>query len=406
MEVAGDWTLLKPAHVESCAHSRQTAPMRLPLIVLVLTGCGSLKTRIDAPVGLQCDRLIIPSGSLEAQLGEAVGGDCVVLPSGTYEGSFVLPKDVSLTAAEGASVTLKGTSSAPVLRIEGGPRSIVRGLKIIAGQGFGIAIDPGPASLVAVTVSQSSRGGLSSTCTRSDCDQREVVLEDCELSANAVGLVAVGSVLKMEHGRIADSKGAALSSGSGIVGTAGASLTLRGVTIENNENVGVLIDGAATRATVDGCTVKDNRSRGIWIQGPVGAGAVLVTGGELSGNGLVGIGARDTSGLTIRNSNVTSTVLVKVPVDISTFEDIGDGIGLFSGTRSTTLEAVVSKGNSRAQVLADQCGAGVKIGGELSGGQFRIVVQRTANPVDVPAQSVDLPGRELAVKSDPIELMP
>ncbi len=368
--------------------------------------CSGLSSHLGAPAGLVCDRLLVPSGTLTDALAKAKPGDCVLLATGTYEGAFVLPRDVSLAGSDDATVVLKANGAEPVLRIEGGTRSVVRGLKIIAGEGIGIAIDPGPASLLGVTVTQSTRSAVTSTCTRPDCDQRGVTFKDCIFTANAVGLDVAGATVTVEGGRIADQHGGSLSSGSGVVASAGANLTLKGVTIENNENVGVLIDGPATRAMVEGCTVNGNKGRGVWIQGPVGAGAITVWGGQFTGNSLVGIGARDTSGLTIRNVTVADTQLVKVPIDLSAFENVGDGIGLFFGTRSTTLEGIVARGNLRAQVIADQCGDGVKVAGDLTGGQYKLVVQRTASPVDAPAASLDVPGRELTVKGDPIGLMP
>jgi hypothetical protein len=192
-----------------------------------------------------------------------------------------------------------------------------------------------------------------------------------------------------------------------IVATAGAQLTVRGATIETNENVGVLIDGAATRATLDGCQVKGNRGRGVWIQGPVGAGAVLITGGAVSANRLARIGARDSSGLTLKTVTVENTQPVRVPIDLMNFEEVGDGVGLFSGARNATLEGVISRGNARTQVLADECGDGVQVtGGELTGGLFTLVVQRTASTVTAPAQPIDMPGRVLAVENKPLALPP
>lgn len=380
--------------------------LTLCLCLALLAGCNSLSSHLGPPTGLVCDRLLVPSGTLGDELALAKAGDCVLLGTGTYEGAFVLPKDVSLAGADGAMVVLKAVGSDPVLRIEGGTRSVVRGLKIQAGQGVGIAIDPGPASLLGVTVTNSSKSAVTSSCTRSDCDQREVDITDCTLTNNAIGLEVFGGVVKVEGGRIADQQGSSLSAGSGVVATTGATLTLKGVAIEGNENVGVLVDGTMSRAMLDSCTVKDNRGRGVWIQGPVGVDAVTVSGGTYKGNGLVGIGARDTSNLTIRNLSVSETQKVKVPVGISSFEDVADGIGLFAGTRLATLSGIVANDNPRAQVLADGCGDGVKVEGELFGGEFKLVIQRTSESVDAPVQSIDMPGRELAVKSDAIGLMP
>lgn len=363
--------------------------------------------RPPPPQGLTCDRIVVPSASLEASLKAAGAGDCVILPGGTYSGSFVLPEDVTLAASDGATVMLTGGD--PVLTVKGGSRSIVRGVRIVGGSGSGIAIDPGPAQLISVAVTQSQHSAISATCSRPDCAEREIVMTDCEVTQNAVGLRIVGARVRVEGGRIAEQLGTSLSSGSGVVASDGAALTLHGVTIERNQNLGVLLDGANTRASVDDCTIRENTGRGLWAQGQTadaGAQTVTVTGGEISGNSLVGIGARDTSGLVIRQTRILTTKAIRVPIDISTSEDIGDGIGLFTGTRAVTIEAVVAENNARAQVIADSSGLGVAVSGTMTGGRFRVVVQRPVAPVTVEQALVDAPASELMVRAATIGLAP
>jgi hypothetical protein len=379
----------------------------VPALVL-FAACGPLTPpTVTRPDNLVCDRVIIPSHSLEETLGLAVAGDCVIVPSGTYTGEFVLPEDVSLAASAGASVTLTGGD--PVLTVRGGDRSQVQGVRIVA-TGGGIAIDPGPARLVGVKVTQAARNAIISSCTRDDCAQREVSFTDCELTQNAVGLRVKGAHVRVEGGRIAEQTGTSLSSGSGVVASAGASVTLRSVNVETNANVGVLLDGAQTRAAIDSCTVRGNAGRGIWAQGQAadaGVATISINGGEVSGNALVGIGARDASGLVVKGVLVKETTAVRVPIDISRFEDVGDGIGLFSGTTHATVESVTLQGNARAQLLADSVGVSVKVqGASLSGGTFRAIVQRTAQPIELDPQLVDDAGVVLTVQSTQVELLP
>jgi nitrous oxidase accessory protein NosD len=381
---------------------------RLLPLVLISVSCGPL-TPPEAvrPEGLVCDRVAIPSSSLSDTLRLASPGDCIILPSGTYTGPFVLPADVSLAASAGAMVTLTGGD--PVLTVEGGERSLVQGLRIVAGTGSGIAIDPGPAKLIGVKVMQASTNAITSTCDR-DCDTREVLMTDCELTENAVGIRLKGARVRIEGGRIADQKGRSLSSGSGLVASDGAHVTMSNVTIEGNENVGVLLDGAQTRASIDACAVKRNLGRGIWAQGQTadaGVATISITGGEVSGNSLVGIGARDASGLVVRQVLVKDTLAVRVPIDIARSEDVGDGIGLFSGTTNATLESVTLEGNARAQLLADAVGANVKvISPTLSGGKFRAVVQRSDQALQLDSTLVDDAGVPLLVQSTELDLLP
>ncbi|MBE2250321.1 MAG: right-handed parallel beta-helix repeat-containing protein [Myxococcus sp.] len=381
--------------------------MRPPWPLLLLASCSPLTPfQPPPPPGLTCDRVMVPT-ALDETLKTAQAGDCVILPAGTYSGSFVLPEDVTLAASDGAMVLLTGGD--PVLTVKGGARSIVRGVRIVGGSGSGIAIDPGPAQLISVAVTQTQKSGLTATCSRPDCAERQVLLKDCELTQGAVGVRVVGARVRIEGGRIAEQQGSSLSAGSGVVASHGAALSLSGVVIERNQNIGVLLDGAATRASVDGCTIRENAGRGLWAQGQTadaGVETVSITGGEVSGNALVGIGAREASGLAIRQTRVLSTKAVRVPIDIATTEDIGDGIGLFTGTRSATVEAVVVENNARAQVLADGSGQGVTLSGTVSGGRFRVVVQREQAPVAVEQRLVDVPANELAVKAAAIGLEP
>ncbi len=379
------------------------------LILLLLVSCGPLTPpQTVRPQGLVCDRIAIPSSSLTDTLRLASPGDCVILPDGTYTGPFVLPSDVSLAASAGAVVTLTGGD--PVLTVEGGERTLVQGVRIVGGTGAGIAIDPGPARLIGVKVMQASTSAVTSTCTRPDCENREVVLTDCELTQSAVGLRLKGAYARLEGGRLAQQQGTSLSAGSGLVASDGAHVTLTNVTIEGNENVGVLLDGAETRASIESCAVKGNLGRGIWAQGQAadaGVATVSVTGGEVSGNALVGIGARDTSGLVVKQVLVKDTFAVRVPIDIARFEDVGDGIGLFSGITNATLESVRLEGNARAQLLADSVGANVRVlEPTLSGGRFRAIVQGTSQPLQLDTALVDDAGVPLTVQSTRFELLP
>lgn len=382
--------------------------MRAFPLLIIAAACGPLTPPGTVPKGLTCERIIAPSGSLETALAHTIRGDCVILPAGSYEGSFVLPEDVSLAASDGAAVTLTGGD--PVLTVRGGNRSTVKGIRVVARTGVGIAIEPGPVRLWGVVVADSQKAAVTSSCTRPDCAQREVSLVDCELTGSAVGLRVEGARVVVEGGRIADQLGTSLSGGSGVVASGGANLSMKNVTIERNQNIGVLIDGATTRATLESCTVRDNLGRGVWAQGqvaPAGEATVTITGGELSANALMGVGARDASGLVLRDVTVQDTRALREPIDISTFEDIGDGVALFTGTTGALLENVIARGNPRAQLLADACGAGNKVtGGTVSGGLYRVVLQQTSAPVDVAAALVDDPGKQLLVRAAAVELAP
>jgi nitrous oxidase accessory protein NosD len=212
-------------------------------------------------------------------------------------------------------------------------------------------------------------------------------------------VVIARSTVRIENSRIADMAGTGLTDGSGVVAFDGAKLTMQGVTVEGNQAIGVLIDGEQTSVTLADCTVKNNGSRGIWIQRAT-QGGVKIERGLVSGNSLVGIGARDSASLTILGTEVLDTKAVRVQVDLSTREDVGDGIGLFSGVHDTLVENVISRGNARAQVLADGFGERVVVRApDVSGGLYRLVSQRSSFAVDAPSELIDNPGRALYVEA-------
>lgn len=367
--------------------------------LLMLSACDGLTTGVKAPQGLVCERIKAAGQNLSDALSAASPGDCIIAPEGTWTGSFVVPSDVSLAASEGERVVLRGDGSAnPVLRVLGGSRTNVRNVIVESSAGGGIAIDPGPANLVGVSISGTSKDALSASCTRVECSGENVV-QDTSITGSATGVTVSRATLRIENSRVAAMAGTGLADGSGIVAFNGANLTLNNVTVEDNQTIGVLIDGAATRATLTDCTVRNNGSRGVWIQ-KVSTGSVTITGGVVSGNSLVGIGARDTANLSIANTQVLDTRAVRVQVDLSTREDIGDGIGLFSGVSSALVDNVLGQGNARAQILADGFGASVTVRApNVSGGLYRIVSQRSTYSLDVPTGVVDNPGRELFVEA-------
>ena len=273
---------------------------------------------------MTCDRIKAASKTLSDTLAAASPGDCVIAAEGTWVGSFIVPKDVTLAASEGEKVVLKGDGSTnPVLMVKGGARSSVRNVTIDTSGGSGIVIDPGPASLIGVTIGGAHKSALTASCTRGGCEG-ETVVEDCTFTQSATGLIISGARVRIERGRITQMGGAGLSDGSGVVAFGGAQLTMNGVTVEDNQAVGVLIDGAATHAGLTDCAVKNNRGRGVWIQGATDGG-VQVTGGEVTGNALVGLGARDSAGLTFSGVTVQDTKPVRVAIDLSRYEDVGDG---------------------------------------------------------------------------------
>lgn len=399
---------------------RSRGPLWLLSSALVLAGCGSLSSRTPAqPEGLTCGRLILAredGSQLTAALERAQPGDCVVAEEGVYHGSFTVPQDVSLVSEEGATVELVADPpEAYALRILGGSRSVIRRLRVVSQQGYGIVIQPGPARLVEVSVSSAGRSALLATCADGSCPAEETTLESCSLTQGAVGLWASGARVRVEGGRIAESRGLSLSTGHGVVATQGAQVTLRGVTVESNADVGVLADGADTSLVLEGTQVADNLGRGVWAQGLRGTTEaprlVLSAGSLVTGNKLVGVGARDCQGIRLEGSEVHGTQLATVQVNLTERRTIGDGIGLFAGTGRAQLVDMKLDRNARSQLLVDDGGPEIVVSNpevavDGSAGQWKLVVQRTSATVQVPAAELSQPPSVLPVIADPLPIDP
>ncbi len=393
------------------------ARIALVLAALGAVSCGTLLSSTDPnkPKDLVCGKLYLASGTGEAltdALAGAQGGDCVVAAGATYRGSFTVPTDVSLVASEGATVVLTGDSAdQPALRVMGGPHSTIRGIRVASSTGMGIVVDPGPAFLVGVSVTKAGKAGLMASCTGADCldDAHENTFSGVDVSECAIGLWVAGTRATLTGGRVAGSKAQSLTSGHGVIASHGARLVMTGTTVENNEAIGVLVDGTSgTGATLTDVKVLGNLDRGIWAQGLLGSDAVpklVITGDStlIDSNRIAGVGARDSSGVSITGGTISNTLKASIPVTLGTLEDVGDGVGLFSGTGAARIENVTLTGNFRSQVLVDQGLAGIHVANApTAGGKYQIVVQKTLATVDAPASQLSAPGVELGVSAPAI----
>jgi hypothetical protein len=380
------------------------AMLRLTLLAalafLALSACGPLtKPGASLPAGVTCARILISATDFTSTLGTAAAGDCVLLPAGTYRGNFVVPENVSVVAGDGATVTLRGSeANQPVLTVRGGAKTVIRGIRIDVSSGGGIVVEPGPVNMEGVSVTGTSQAGLTASCNQADCDQRQSTVNDSEFSNNTTGIVLSGAKLKLTGGRVGDNQGPALTDGSGIVVANGASLEVVDTMVENNAGVGVLIDGAATRVLMTRPTVRGNKGRGVWAQGLVGTGTLQVLGGAFSQNNLVAVGSIQSEGLLLKDATVATTQKVPVVIDLGHTEYIGDGVGLFKGTKNSSMENLTLTDNARAQALIDSVGDGIH-GTTLtaSGGTWRLVVQNTTVAVDVPSALSDSPPTPLVL---------
>ncbi|MHB8878514.1 MAG: right-handed parallel beta-helix repeat-containing protein [Myxococcaceae bacterium] len=384
-------------------------------LLLAAAGCGSLRSSTDPtkPKDLVCGKLFLASGTSEklaAALLSAGGGDCVVAEGATYHGSFTVPTDVSLVANAGATVLLVGDSAdEPALRVMGGPRSTIRDIKVASAAGVGIVVDPGPAFLVSVSVTKAGRSGLLASCSGAECaaDSMESQFTDLEITHCGIGLWLAGARASVVRGRVAESQARGLTTGHGVIASHGAFAKLTGTVIEDNQELGILVDGAnGTRVILSDVKVLRNQGRGVWAQWLLGsdlAPALVIegTGTLIDANRFAGVGARESLGISIAGATISNTVKASIPVTLGNFEDVGEGVGLFAGTGATRLESVSLTGNFRSQVLVDDGAAGIHIvnPATVGGGRFNIVVQKTTAAVEAPADRLSHPAAELFVSA-------
>lgn len=372
---------------------------RTLLVVLgafLMVGCGAG----DLPDGVDCTRVHSggsKSSKLEQVLAAAEDGTCVVVKRGEFEGEFTVPAGVKLIGALGNTATFRGgPGDASVIRAHGGANTAVIGVTIVHSEEDGLWIEGGPVQVRDVTISDVAETALFVLCGGGNCGL--VTVADSDLSTSRFGLWAYGAQVSVTNTQTHDHFSTSVAGGYGMVASNGAQLELQGVTVRDNEIVGLLIDGAGgTVATVTDSQIIDNLGRGLWAQGLIGTSGdpALHVGGVdmvVARNRMVGIGAYESMGIIVLDGLVADTIAVEV-IDIGgRVERVGDGIGLFSNTGQVRIEGVTAQDNDRAQILIDSGAEGIIVLDGFVGpgtGDHGIVIQNTTASVDTGTAAVD-----------------
>jgi hypothetical protein len=345
---------------------------------------------------------------LAARLAEAAAGDCVVVEEGEYGGAFNVPSGVKLIGA--GTATFRGEDTdAPAVLLRGGVGSGLYGVRVLDAEGEGIRVLGAPAELRDVEVSGARGGALMITC-EGPCADELVEVTRAVLRSSRFGLWAHGTRVVATDGVSSEHDSAALTSGYGVIASAGADLTLAGFRAQGNTQVGVLVDGAGgTRAVLRDVNVSGNEGRGVFAQGLRGTAdepALRLEGVDtlLEGNGVMGLGAVDSLGIIFVNGRVADTVARPIPTDLGTLEEVGDGICLFDATGEVRLEGVELSGSARAQLIVDSGLAGIIFVNGRMEGQLKAVVQNTAVEVELPADLLSGLSAPLGIQAEPLEL--
>jgi hypothetical protein len=303
-------------------------------------------------------------------------------------------------SADQAAVTVMGAEG-----------SGLYGVHIGSATGVGVQTVGGPATLSDLAVRGAENAALFLSCSGPAClDAANTIdVQRPNLRDSAIGLWAYAARVTVSGGIVTRTKAQSLATGYAVVASAGAALQMDSTVVSANQDVGVLVDGVdGTSAELTNVEVSKNLGRGIWAQGLLGSDAapkLLIRGAATSidSNAVVGVGARASNGISIADARITRTVKVSVPSTTSgKLEPVGDGIGLFEGTGATRLERTSLEDNQRSQVLIDTGSKGIIVvdTGSMTGGDYKVVVQRTLEQVSVPAAFVSaVPAGELPVSS-------
>jgi len=384
--------------------------MRLASLgLLVLVGCAPPALKL--PNGATCTTTSsagADAASLRDALSRATAGTCVVATAAKYQGEFSVPAGVVLGAEPGATVAFTGAqASTPTLTLGAG--STLTGLSITNAPGIGVLGAPG-VQLLDVKVDGALAAGLVFWCEEDCRTAGPAALQGVELTGNAVGLVVHGSTVNVTGGKVTGSKSTAIASGYGVVVSAGAVFQMTDTVVENNEEVGMLVDGALdTSASLLQVKLQNNRGRGLWAQGLLGSSSstrLQLSGCVVEGNKLVGVGTRASRGVRIDGGRMSGTLLGQAMSAAGTLVNVGDGLGLFEGTGDVLVDGATLENNTRSQVLVDSGALGLSVQNSTvnAGTAQGVVVQRTTQAVTAPMIFVPPAGQELPFSAPTLAL--
>ena len=400
---------------------------RLPLGVLIaslLAGAGigctsrteSFTGAVPPGAGLTCTstKSATDASEVRSALTGAPAGTCVVLTAGSYAGPFEIPAGVALVAQNGSRAAITGgtAQNAAISLAEGAQLANV---DVFDSVGVGIAIRAASAVVNGVTVTGSKSAALAVLCKEAmtrGCVGGSVVLTNVVLEKSSLGLWVSGAHVVMKGGSSDNHAGTSLSAAAGVIAQDGAQLDLDGVLVEKNQGVGILIDGAQTKASIKNAIINENGERGVWAQrvaGTLDAPAVRLKECQLTKNKIVGLGAVESRGIIIVGGRIADTIASPLVTNLATTEPIGDGVGLFS-SGDFKLDGAHVESNARAAGVVDGSDRGIIIvGGTVGAGAsgLKFVVQNTkGGTIQIPDADRSVSETALGISAPRLVLPP
>ena len=406
-------------------------PPRSSLIVLAAllagaaiaggSGCSSSTSSAagEAPagIGITCTTTASAGDAASARtaLAAAAPGSCVVLTPGSYAGPFTVPAGVGLVAQNGSRATLTGgTAQEPTVTLADGAQLAL--VDLVDAPGVAVAVRAANAVVSNVNVSGAKSAALAVLCRETatpGCAAGVVTLTDVMLTKSSLGLWVSGAHVSWKGGASASHAGTALAAAAGVIAQDGAKLDLENVTVEKNEGVGVLVDGALTTASIKNATVNENGERGIWAQrvnGTLDSPAVKIEGSQITKNKIVGVGAMESRGIIIVSGRIADTVAAPLVTNLESTEQVGDGIGIFANSGDFKIDGSLVETNARAAGVIDGSERGIIIvsGKVGTGGTGLKFVVQNSKGADVQIADTDrsMPPTTLGVSAPKLALPP
>jgi hypothetical protein len=385
-----------------------------------LAACSSTSSAsgtVPPGLGISCSTTTSASDAASARttLAGAAAGTCVVLPAGTYAGPFTVPPGVAFVAQNGSRATITGgTAQEPAVSL--GEGSQLGAFDLVDSGGVGVAVRAANAVVSNVTVTGAKNAAVAVLCreaTTPGCASGTVTMTDVLLTKSTLGLWVSGAHLSWKGGGSASHAGTALAAAAGVVAQDGARLELENVTVEKNEGVGVLLDGAKTTASIKNATVNENGERGIWAQrvnGTIEAPALRIEGSQITKNKVVGVGAMESHGIIIVSGRIADTVAAPLVTNLESTEQIGDGLGLFAGSGDLKIDGSLFETNARAAGVIDGSDRGIiivsgKVGAGDSGLKFVIQNSKTTE-IQIADGDRSVPPKALGISAPTLALPP
>jgi hypothetical protein len=377
------------------------------LLLAALASCGPAKPApTPLPDGVTCSAItkVNDAAALTQALAAAPAGACVVVYRGSYAGPFTVPAGVKLIGLQGEDVQVSSDATdVAAITLTGAEGSGLFSIKVVGGKASGVEVKGGPATVNGLTVSTTERAGLLVSCPAgADC-AAPVTITDATLEDSGIGLQVAGARAQVTGGSVRRSIARVLAGGYGVAVSAGGHLDASGLTIEQCEAAGLIVDGASQRTTarLSHVTARGNKGPGVVGQGLAGTLAdpwLVIESSTLEANRGRGLSLSGSRGVIVSDTAVRDTVSVPVTVSMGGVENVGDGVVIRNGSGDVRIERSTLEANPRCQALIDDGRAGISIVDSqvaLGGGQYLVVVQASV-AVDVPAAQVSAPTSSLS----------